>query len=101
MLRGVRSAQGKMHARPELQSMIEFRQLNLNHPSYEVHGAFDLIFCRNVLIYFNQETKAAVIDRLIRHLAPGGLLFLGHSETIPAAAHGLKHAGPAAYTKAA
>ena len=101
MLRGIRSAEGKMHARPELQSMIEFRQLNLNDPSYEVEGAFDLIFCRNVLIYFNQETKAAVIDRLTRHLAPGGLLFLGHSETIPAASHGLKHAGPAAYTKAA
>ena len=99
MLKGVRSAEGRIRARAELQSMIEFRQLNLNEPTYPVEGTFDLIFCRNVLIYFNQETKAAVIDRLSRHLSPGGLLFLGHAETIIAAAHGLKHAGPAAYTR--
>ena len=101
MLRGVRSAEGRMQARPELRSMIEFRNLNLNEESYPVEGPFDLIFCRNVLIYFDQTTKAAVIDRLARHLAPGGLLFLGHAETITAASHGLKHAGPAAYTRTA
>lgn len=99
MLRGVRSAEGKMLARPELQSMIEFRQINLNDESYGVEALFDLIFCRNVLIYFDQETKAAVIGRLARHLAPGGLLLLGHSETITAASHGLEHAGPSTYRR--
>jgi len=101
MLRGVRSAEGKMHARPELQGMIDFRRINLNAEHYPIEGSFDLIFCRNVLIYFNQETKSAVIDRLARHLALDGYLFLGHSETIAAAAHGLQHAGPAAYRRAA
>ena len=89
-----------MHARPELQAMIDFRRINLNAENYPIEGSFDLIFCRNVLIYFNQETKSAVIDRLARHLAPDGYLFLGHSETIAAAAHGLQHAGPAAYRRA-
>ncbi len=99
MLRGVRSAEGKMHARPELQEMIEFRRINLNDSAYPIDGAFQLIFCRNVLIYFDRQTKSAVIDRLSRHLAPGGLLFLGHAETILAGEHGLQHIGPAAYQR--
>lgn len=99
MLRGVRSAEGKMHVRPELQAMVEFRRINLNEHSYPVQAGFHLIFCRNVLIYFNRETKAAVIDRLSRHLVPGGLLFLGHAETITGSAHGLQQAGPAAYRR--
>jgi len=99
MLRGVRSAEGKMHVRPELQAMIEFRRINLNDAAYPVDAEFDLIFCRNVLIYFDRETKAAVIERLSRHLAPGGFLFLGHAETLTAPAHGLQQAGPAAYLR--
>lgn len=99
MCRGMRSEEGKMRVRPELRSMIEFRQINLNDEQYPVQGAFDLIFCRNVLIYFNRETKQAVIDRLSRYLTPNGLLFLGHSETITNATHDLLHAGPTAYRR--
>jgi chemotaxis protein methyltransferase CheR len=99
MLRGVRSEEGKIRAQPNIRSLIEFRRLNLNDEQYPVDGPFDLIFCRNVLIYFNRETKAAVVGRLARHLSPSGLLFLGHSETLHGAAHALKHAGPTAYAR--
>lgn len=99
MLRGVRAEEGKMRAQPSIRSLIEFRRLNLMDERYAVDGAFDLIFCRNVLIYFDRETKAAVIDRLSRHLSPNGLLFLGHSETLHSGAHTLRHAGPTAYAR--
>ena len=99
MLRGVRAEEGKMRAQPNVRSLVELRRINLNDERYPVDGPFDLIFCRNVLIYFNRETKAAVIDRLARHLSPTGLLFLGHSETLHSAAHALRHVGPTAYMR--
>ena len=99
MLKGVRAEQGKMRAQPNIRSLVEFRRLNLNDDQYAVDGPFDLIFCRNVLIYFNRDTKAAVIDRLARHLSPAGLLFLGHSETLHSAAHALRLVGPTAYAR--
>lgn len=99
MLRGVRSAAGTMRVRPEIQSMIEFRQINLIDRAYPVEASFELIFCRNVLIYFDRDTKAAIIDRLTQHLVPGGLLLLGHAETITGNPRGLEHAGPTAYRR--
>ena len=97
MLRGTRSAAGTMRVRPELQSMIEFRRINLVDTAYPVDAAFDLILCRNVLIYFDRQTKAAIIDRLTSHLIPGGILLLGHAETLIGAPRRLQHTGPAAY----
>jgi len=67
---------------PELRSKIGFAQLNLMDRHYPVGSAMDMIFCRNVLIYFDRETQEQVIRRLVDCLAPGGYLFLGHSETI-------------------
>ena len=99
MLRGVRAEEGRMRAQPNIRSLVEFRRINLNDDQYAVDGPFDLIFCRNVLIYFKAETKAAIIDRLTRHLSPSGLLFLGHSETLHSAAHALRHVGPTAYAR--
>lgn len=99
MLKGVRSEEGKARAHPNLKSLIQFTHVNLNDSRYPVEGNFDLVFCRNVLIYFDRETKAAVVDRLARHLAPGGILFLGHSETLHSGAHALRHVGPTAYSQ--
>jgi len=101
MLRGIHSQEGTMRARPELRSMIQFRRINLNEERYPVQGPFDLIFCRNVLIYFNRETKEQVVHRLATHLVPGGVLFLGHSETMCVQTPLLRHAGPTAYTRSA
>jgi chemotaxis protein methyltransferase CheR len=80
MLRGTGSQQGLMRAGPEIRSLVRFERLNLNDPRYAVDGVFDLILCRNVLIYFDAASRAAVIDRLIDRLAPRGVLLLGHTE---------------------
>jgi chemotaxis protein methyltransferase CheR len=64
-----------------------------------VNGTFDLIFCRNVLIYFDRESKARVVDRLLSHLTPEGYLFLGFSETTATITDRLTNAGPNVYTR--
>ncbi|NRB22288.1 protein-glutamate O-methyltransferase CheR [Shewanella sp.] len=64
-----------------LQNKIHFKQLNLLH-KWPMTGPFDVIFCRNVLIYFDNETKAKIIAKFRKLLAPDGLLFIGHSETL-------------------
>lgn len=97
MLRGFGSELGKMRAHPRLKELIEFRRINLNDRDYRVDGPFDLIFCRNVLIYFDRESKLGVINRLAQRLSPRGLLFLGHAESLNAASHELVHAGPTIY----
>ncbi len=99
MLRGIRSEEGRMRAHPRLKSMIEFRRINLNDRTYAIRDSFDLIFCRNVLIYFNRESKTDVINRLTQHLSPTGLLFLGHAESLTGTSHALEHAGPTAYRR--
>ncbi|MEA2238363.1 MAG: chemotaxis protein methyltransferase CheR [Thermoanaerobaculia bacterium] len=99
MLRGIRSEEGRMRAHPKLKSMIEFRHINLNDREYGVRGSFDLIFCRNVLIYFSRESKAHVIDKLQQQLSPSGLLFLGHAESLTGTSHALESAGPTIYRR--
>jgi chemotaxis protein methyltransferase CheR len=59
-----------------------FKRLNLMDEAYDVPNQFDIIFCRNVLIYFDKATQCAVINRLAEKLKPGGYLFLGHAETV-------------------
>jgi chemotaxis protein methyltransferase CheR len=82
LLRGVGLKEGYFAARDELHSVIRFGRVNLHHDSYPVAGKFDAIFCRNVLIYFDPETKQRIIHRLLDRLEPHGLLFLGHSESL-------------------
>ncbi|MGQ4584436.1 CheR family methyltransferase [Lysobacter sp. F60174L2] len=67
--------------RPALQSLVTFRQLNLLDVSYGLRGGFQAVFCRNVMIYFDKPTQYAVLSRMAPLLAPGGLLFAGHSES--------------------
>ncbi|WP_082457980.1 CheR family methyltransferase, partial [Sphingomonas sp. Leaf10] len=67
---------------PSLRSAIGFARLNLMDASYPVGDPMDIIFCRNVLIYFDKETQEKVVRRLCACLRPGGYLFLGHSESI-------------------
>ena len=62
--------------------MVQFGRLNLMDESYPVDRGIDIIFCRNLLIYFDKPTQQAVLTRLCDHLRPGGYLFLGHSELL-------------------
>ena len=66
---------------PDIRAMVKFRQLNLLTP-FSYLGSFDLIFCRNVLIYFDQDTKVALLERLSRAIAADGYLVLGAAETV-------------------
>lgn len=66
----------------ELRGWMTFGRLNLMDADYPVDRDFDVIFCRNVLIYFDKPTQRAVLERLCQHLRPGGFLFLGHSELL-------------------
>ena len=83
---------------PELRSQVQFAHLNLMDAAYPFDRDIDLIFCRNVLIYFDQKTQNAVVRRLISHLKPGGYLILGHSESMAGAGiDGLDQVKPTIY----
>ena len=84
---------------PRLQAMVRFRHLNLMG-AWPMRRAFDVIFCRNVMIYFDVPTKERLLERLARQLVPEGLLYIGHSERVtgPAAAL-LEPVGPTIYRR--
>ncbi len=67
---------------PELRRNVTFKHLNLMDPTYPVDRDIDVIFCRNILIYFSKAIQDVVVSRLISHLRPGGYLVLGHSESM-------------------
>lgn len=66
---------------PDIRSMVDYKELNLLHP-FTGMGQFDVVFCRNVLIYFDQETKAAVLEKIAGLMPDDGFLFLGGAETV-------------------
>jgi chemotaxis protein methyltransferase CheR len=80
--RGTGAYAGQVRAKQTLRDLLTFRQLNLIEGSWPLHAKFDVIFCRNVMIYFDSETQQRVVDHLLQYLQPGGYLLLGHSETI-------------------
>ena len=82
MLRSRDATKALVRVVPELRSLVQFARLNLMATDYPIERDVDIIFCRNVLIYFDKPTQAAVLQRLCRHLRPGGYLFLGHSESL-------------------
>lgn len=82
MLRGTGEREGEMKVKLEIQQRVEFGRLNLNDESGSPGGPFDAIFCRNVLIYFDQASKQRVVTKLVQHLAPNGFLFVGHAEIL-------------------
>src|SRR5215467_9209269 len=79
-------------------SLISFRQLNLLE-SWPFKGPFDAIFCRNVMIYFDGPTKAALVERFMKKLVPGGWLYIGHSESLLGSHPGLKLMGRTIYRR--
>ena len=81
-LKGSGSREGEVRVRPELQRLISFKRLNLLEPGWAVQGPLDAIMCRNVMIYFDKETQARILKRFVPLLAPHGLLFVGHSESL-------------------
>jgi len=99
MLRGTGAQQGKMRAGPDLRRLVSFARLNLNDDFWPVEPAapYDLIFCRNVLMYFDPDCRQRALRRLLMRLAPGGHLFLGDAEGLNGF-EGLRLVIPAVYT---
>ncbi|MEW6683648.1 MAG: protein-glutamate O-methyltransferase CheR [Nitrospirota bacterium] len=100
MLKGVAGQRGRMKAAPSIRALLRFARVNLNNEVYPVGGPFDVIFCRNVLIYFDAGAKARVVDRLMGYLAPGGYLILGQVESATGLTDRLRAVGPTVYVRA-
>jgi len=96
-LKGKGAHEGLVRVRPELREMISFRQLNLLDARWPVDGAFDAIFCRNVMIYFDKETQYRILSRFAPLLETHGLLFAGHSESLHHAADLFRLRGKTVY----
>jgi chemotaxis protein methyltransferase CheR len=80
-MRGTGSNAGFIRVKPELQRLIEFMPFNLMNKTWSQLGEpFDLVFCRNVMIYFDNATQRQVLKKIHGHMRPGGLLYVGHSE---------------------
>lgn len=99
MLKGFADQAGKMKAGPEICSVIQFFRLNLHEPTYPLTGKFDLIFCRNVLIYFDARSREQAVRRLTPFLASDGYLFLGHAESLHPMSGSMRTVIPTVYTR--
>lgn len=97
-LKGIGSQTGRFTLDPALRRHVRFQQINLNERLPQV-GEFDVILLRNVLIYFEAETKQQVVARLVEHLRPGGWFVVGHSENLNGLAHDLVAEQPSVYRK--
>lgn len=82
LLRSKDRSNPRIRIAPELRHTVEFRRLNLMDSDFKMSNAMDIIFCRNVIIYFDRPTQCGVLSRLCRCLKPNGFLFMGHSETL-------------------
>jgi chemotaxis protein methyltransferase CheR len=98
-LRSRNPAQKTVRFKPEIREKIMFRKLNLMDGDYHIKKEYHIIFCRNVFIYFDRPTQKKVLERLYSRLAPGGFLFMGHSENIGSAQLPLKNIASAVYQK--
>jgi len=98
LLRGEGRWQGWYRVKPELCSRVEFARLNLVEP-FSHSSLFPVIFCRNVMIYFDKPTQEALVNRLADSLEPGGFLFVGHAESLNGVRHALDYVRPAIYRK--
>jgi chemotaxis protein methyltransferase CheR len=98
-MRGTGDQQGFHRVTPELRSKIKFRRLNFKDRDWSLGKPVDIIFCRNVIIYFDRPTQAALFERFHRQLASGGYLVIGHSETLEGIYDRFRRVAPTIYQK--
>jgi chemotaxis protein methyltransferase CheR len=100
-LKGIRDQQGTLLVDRALRERVQFRQVNLNTALPGDLGTYDLVFLRNVMIYFNGDTKREVVTRILGRIKPGGHLFIGHSESLQDLGDMLRPVVPSVYRKPA
>ncbi len=98
--RGTGPREGWVRVRPELQRRVRFEQINLKAEPWPVEGRFDVIFCRNVMIYFDKPTQRRLIERLVAHMHEESLFITGHSESLYHCEDLLKGLGRTVYRRA-
>ncbi|MBI5659645.1 MAG: protein-glutamate O-methyltransferase CheR [Nitrosomonadales bacterium] len=97
-LKGVGSQENTLLVEEKLRGRVSFMQVNLNQPLPQL-GGFDVIFLRNVMIYFNRETKCQIVRRMLSQLKPGGHFLIGHSESLNGVDDTLQPLAPSIYRK--
>lgn len=97
--RGIGQWSGHYRVKESLRAHVTFRHLNLLQPHYPFTTSFHLIFCRNVMIYFDRPTQETLINKLSNQLKPGGHLIVGHSESLGNIRHTLRQLQPTIYQK--
>lgn len=95
--RGLGTKEGLVKVVPELQKMVSFKQLNLLDEKWPIKGPYDIVFCRNVMIYFDKSTQLKILQRIVTLMQPHGLYIAGHSENFSNASHLVKSAGQTTY----
>ena len=98
-LRGRGNSESLLKVKPHLAAMVQFRRLNLMDEQFPIKSPLDLIFCRNVMIYFDRPTQERLVNKFHRYLKPGGYLFIGHSESLQWVEHPFKSLAPTIYRK--
>lgn len=98
--KGIGPQAGNYRVRAALRERLSFHQMNLLERDSPLNEAFHVIFCRNVMIYFDRRTQEELVNRLARRLVPGGYLLVGHSESLTGINHPLQTVRPATYRRA-
>lgn len=88
-----------LQVRPEVRKLVTFARLNLARPPFPMSGPFDVIFCRNVMIYFDRRVRQGLINEAERLLRPGGVLMISHTETLTGIESGLKTISASIYSR--
>lgn len=96
--KGIRQRQGFVRVKPEVRRLVKFFHFNLMDP-FPFKEELDIIFCRNVMIYFERETQARLVEKFYRCLRPGGYFFIGHSESLCNHQHRFRYIKPTIYRK--
>ncbi|MFO0729962.1 MAG: protein-glutamate O-methyltransferase [Nitrospiraceae bacterium] len=98
-LRGRGDSAGLVKVKPHISRIIKFKRINLMDDRFPIKSALDVVFCRNVMIYFDRPTQECLVNKFYRLLKPGGHLFIGHSESLQWVSHSFKTVAPTIYVK--
>ncbi len=99
LLRSKDPSAALVRIKPELRAKVSFMRINFMDDRYPIDEVFDVVFCRNVIIYFERKVQEEILGKLCRHVRPGGWLILGHSETLTGMNLPLKGVAPTIYAR--